>query len=144
METIYVVTQGHYSDYSIRGVFSTKEKAQEFIVFAEKTENIKWNDKYEIEEHLINEFQTYIQRIEKGYKYYDVYIDIDGNSRIYDKTKNIHYYELDECKVYKNSHNKKELCFNIWAKSEQHAVKIANEKRAQIVANNEWDKYSEE
>lgn len=29
--TVYVVTQGEYSHYCIKGVFSTKEKAQEFV-----------------------------------------------------------------------------------------------------------------
>ena len=31
MDNVYVVTHGSYSDYQIDGIFSTKEKAQEFI-----------------------------------------------------------------------------------------------------------------
>ena len=30
--------------------------------------------------------------------------------------------------------------FSIWAKDEKHAIKIANERRVQLIANNEWDK----
>jgi hypothetical protein len=28
---------------------------------------------------------------------------------------------------------------DVWAKNEQHAVKIVNEKRAQMIANGEWE-----
>ena len=46
--TIYVVTEGYYSDYSILGVYSTKEKAEQF---AAKTR--KYTDRH-IEEYILD------------------------------------------------------------------------------------------
>jgi hypothetical protein len=38
--TVYVVTQGEYSDYHIKGVFSTEEKAKEFMANKKKGDTI--------------------------------------------------------------------------------------------------------
>jgi hypothetical protein len=50
MKTAYVITSGSYSDYGISGVFSTKEKAEEFV------SNNQCDD-YDIEEWSINELE---------------------------------------------------------------------------------------
>ena len=43
MSKVYIVTSGEYSDYHIDACFSTKQKAQEYIKNAEKTEKF-WNE----------------------------------------------------------------------------------------------------
>lgn len=48
LSKVYIVTSGEYSDYHIDACFSTKQKAQEFIRNAEKTEEL-W-DRPRIEE----------------------------------------------------------------------------------------------
>ena len=48
MSKVYIVTSGEYSDYHIDACFSTKQKAQEYIKNAEKTE--KFWDEPSIEE----------------------------------------------------------------------------------------------
>ena len=45
---VYVVTSGEYSGYSIHAVFSTKEKAEEYIAH-----DGYFSDSYEIEEYVL-------------------------------------------------------------------------------------------
>lgn len=52
MSKIYVVTSGEYSDYGIDAIFSTKEKAQEYITIRTNSEYI-WNE-LEIEEYELD------------------------------------------------------------------------------------------
>jgi hypothetical protein len=51
MTTVYVVTSGCYDDYSIDGVFSTKEKAEEFV----KAPNFIYEYSYSIEEYKLDD-----------------------------------------------------------------------------------------
>ena len=40
--------------------------------------------------------------------------------------------------------NKPTLTIEVQAKSEKHAVKIVNEKRGQVIANNQWPEWDDE
>jgi hypothetical protein len=51
MTTVYVVTSGMYEDYSIDGVFSTKEKAEEFV----KAPNLIYEYSYSIKEYKLDD-----------------------------------------------------------------------------------------
>ena len=46
---VYIVTSGEYSDYSIHAVFSTREKAEEYIAH-----NGDFSDSYKIEEYVMD------------------------------------------------------------------------------------------
>lgn len=65
---VYVVTSGEYSGYSIHAVFSTKEKAEEYIAH-----DGYFSDSYEIEEYVLDGEQPDMS--EKLYE-----IDIDYNT----------------------------------------------------------------
>ena len=52
-EKIYIITQGEYSDYSIKACFSTREKAEEYLKIVEKTVK-DWEDWYRIEEYPLD------------------------------------------------------------------------------------------
>ena len=59
--TIYAVSSGTYSDYGIRALFSTKEKAEEYIAKHTDTINPKLTDcydAYDIEEWELDEEYT--------------------------------------------------------------------------------------
>ena len=119
---IYVVTDGDYSDYMIHGVFSTLEKAEIF----KKYSKLDYIEVYELDD---------MQGIElNGYFKYDVYMDVDGNSEIElpDQRESIDR----DIKPYGDG---KRMVFEVKAKNEKHAVKIANEKRVQLIANGEWE-----
>lgn len=50
MTIVFVVNYGEYSDTHIVGIFTTREKAEQYIL---KNRNSKYNDKHYIEEHVL-------------------------------------------------------------------------------------------
>ena len=81
---IYIVTSGCYSDYTIERVFSTKEKANEFIQ--------QHGTDYRIEEYVVDE-----EKVKKEEKIWDVEIDIDDNSVIQSIPRNFLCREEGTC-----------------------------------------------
>ena len=127
----YVVTSGSYSDYGIDGVFSTKEKAQEFIdmVIEAGHSNEPGIEEWEIDgDYLPHGFQ-------RGLKSFCIRMKENGDA-----------VECNQNTVYGMNHGNpawdvnNDLFMWVYAKDEKHAVKIVNEKRAMIIANNEWGK----
>ena len=59
--TIYIVTSGEYSDYGIRAIFSSKEKAETFIVYGTKIGMFSYS-KPEIEEHTLDPYSEQIEK----------------------------------------------------------------------------------
>lgn len=120
---VYIVTAGTYSDYHIERVFSTKEKAQEYL------DHIGNDDDVDIEEYNLDE------ETPRGVFGYSVTIYNSDN-------------EATVCRIDFNNfpHKRKDafrwipaqfclpdnIWFNIEAKDAPHAVKIASERLAQI------------
>lgn len=126
MTTIYVVTQGHYSDYGIVAVCSTEENAQLYVD--------SLNDA-SIEEYELDELSDLIKQ---GYKSFYIKMFRDGT------TEDIYNYmglpmQEDTISLYKAAHYVPCLLGYVTAKSKEHAVKIANEKRAMLIASGEWE-----
>jgi hypothetical protein len=128
MNNVYVLTAGEYSGKSIVGIFSNKKLAEKM---KEATD-----DANEIEEFPIDDVPS---KVLMGYKYYTIYMDRNGNSKIYMQTpfseynKNQYYFTDDF-----NEEKTREIVFELWAKNEKQAIKMSNEYRAQIIANNLW------
>jgi hypothetical protein len=122
---IYIVTSGEYSDYHIEAVFSTKELAESYIEDTTSEDN-RFYDDPTIE---IYEIDGYSDMKKRGYKLYYVSMEKDGS--VYSIN------ETDWCP------HQDELCINrfnrltamVKAKSEKHAIKIVNERRAYLIAN---------
>lgn len=119
---IYVCTDGCYSDYSIRAVFDNKGLAE---TFAERFSCT-------VEEWPLN---PHAKGIKKGHSPYFVRITRDGEAT----------EVREECSGYgfsgAETHSfdwQKNMCTHCFAKDETHAVKIANERRAAIIAANQW------
>jgi len=53
-QTVYVVTTGCYSDYSIRGVFSSEAKAKRYIVNCKASADCYWTDFNDIEKYALD------------------------------------------------------------------------------------------
>ena len=125
MNTIYVVTEGSYSDYRICGVFDSKELAKKFAKsFGE--------DCMEIEEYTLNPF---LKEVNENYKPFCIRMTSKGECkevRIQDG-----YNCLDSEYGFDSDKN---LYCSVFAKDEKHAIKIVNEKRIQILASNTWGK----
>lgn len=121
---LFMVADGDYSDYHVCGIYTTMKKAEEAKEYYAADYGIQ-----EIEADAIPDHP-------KGMLLYEVDMEINGyvqDTRRRDCSDKPHfgaqkdYYLSDDYGV-----------FIMWAKDEQHAVKIANEKRAQLIANNEW------
>jgi hypothetical protein len=119
---IYIVTDGSYSDYSIRGVYSTKEKAElAHKLFAAE------ND---VEEYKVDNFEG----VPDGMFYYEVKMDKEGNTEEAE-IKNYQYADADEWQPYGDDN----VCsFSMWAKDKEHAIKIANERRIRLIESGSW------
>lgn len=126
MSKIYIVTEGEYSDYSINNVFSTEEKAKEFI--AERGGGI---EEFELDPDWRNEITNYI----KGYFPFEVIYHYNTNE--YKATKRV-WSAYGNYKNYCMPYGSAEIKWTIKciAQDEQHALKIASERIAQIKALN--------
>ena len=130
-ENIFIVTQGDYSDYHICGVFTSEELAQKFI---DSFGIQKW-DVMRIEEYSLNPLEI---ELRKGYIPFFVRMSKEGEcieitveDSCYGYTINADEFGFDI---------KLNLYYHVFAKDEQHAIKIVNEKRGQLIAMDRWNK----
>lgn len=130
MTKIYIVSTGDYSDYCIMGVYSTHDKAIDAEAFYAG----------EIQEFELDEVPPH----PKGLKYFRVEMPESGEFRI-------RHIEGDGIEsLIKTGYMESGIGFfeprppyyvlKVWAKDTQHAAKIANEKRSQIITSGEWEK----
>lgn len=121
MSNVYVITAGTYSDYHIVTVFGNRELAEKFV--GEEPHP------YMIEEYEIDRFA---EQVRAGLQLHYVSMYSDGSSHI----------ELSESKgeglELVTWVSGKAIRGNVWATDKQHAAKIANEKRAQLIASGDW------
>ena len=125
MTTIYLVTDGSYSDYRVLGVYSTKEKAEHAKrLFAADNE---------IEEYELDATPD----SPPGMLAYQVSMLVSGDVK--DTWQDT--VEGFESRWYVTAQWGADVLvvFNVWARDIEHAVKISNEWRAQIVALGLWD-----
>ena len=126
---IYIVTSGCYSDYHIDTVFTNKKTAE---VFADKIDGEA--------EAWETSPSDLIDKITHN-KIFCVRMNKEGNTDL------VMEEDFDVCDI-ENAIEKKTEIFKavngysmityMFAKDEKHAVKIANERRVQLIANNEW------
>lgn len=123
MNMVYVVTDGHYSDYRVVGICSTLEKANRLREL--------YNCKNDIKEMALDDLPD----VPPGLYAFVVVMDQDGNVR---------YSRREGCDVMQNNWkwapycDGKNVAFYVWARDDRHAIKIANEQRIQLIANNQW------
>ena len=115
---VYIVTSGEYSDYCVEGIFSTKEKAKDLKKVVDGNNPIK---EYELDKPIYG--WMFAVRIE---------MDIEGNTTHSSYLKQRVNMRFD--KYFYNGY----LHIDIKSDSLERAIKVVNEKRIQILANNEW------
>lgn len=131
MTLVWTVEQGEYSDYSVLGVFSTKENA-------ERVATIVGGGAEVVERRL----DPIIEDLNEGRNFYYVSMLKDGTvTRVERDTPSS--YNIDGFDSFPwIDHRQHELgtyySTFAWAKDDVHAVKIVNERRVQKIANNEW------
>ena len=119
---VYVITIGEYSDYSICGVAIDKKRAERIRDFVSD----KWNQA-EIEEYDTENWK----QLEDGKKAYKV--SIYDNGSVYCDPA-LYYYSGDasSIKEYCDRWSDNSYHLLVWAKSEEHAKKIAQDRVAEL------------
>lgn len=131
---IYVVTQGEYSDYHIIGVFLDKAKADALAA----------HNKSHYDTMTVEEYDTadtpWEQMTKAGGLPFHVYIDIEsGTVRSVELKTHMLFEPTDNIRTTEQLDYTGKVLFinNIMARDEQHAVKIANERRIAYKLNNQ-------
>lgn len=118
MEKVYVVTAGCYSDYHISAIFSTQEKAEEYIAYH--------GTDYRMEEYPIDE------EFEREESVWRVSIDLqDGLTSTVRHNRDC--AEVNTCQIV--SFWRQKINFYVRADTSERAIKIAREHFAAIKAN---------
>ena len=126
MAKIYIVTSGDYSDYCIEAVFSTKEKAEEYV--QQHGMNYRVED-YDIDEEVVKK-EIKLWGVTMRFDNFEVVgcdteLDRDGWSS----------HMKDTFRYFLNWVNQERVSLYIEADCMDRAIKIASERIAQIKAN---------
>lgn len=124
MTKIFAVSTGHYSDYSVLAIFSTEEKARTFM---SRFDGGEFNE--------VEEYELDPAEVDTNLKSFFVRMNRDGDvmeARINGFVWMAFHAANGGFDINGN------LIVYCFAEDEKHAAKIANEIRAQKIANNEW------
>lgn len=118
---LFVVTSGEYSDRKITGIYSSKDKAElAQKLFATENEIEEWElDSMPMSPPGMLLFKV---RMEKNGTVRDCYA-VDSSVKWDQWSPAIEVPAVD---------------FVVWARDNTHAIKVANEKRTQLIASGEW------
>lgn len=121
---VYVVYKGSYSDRHVVGVCSTEELADRLVLL----ETDGWNTPY-WEVYTVDEIPT----CPPGLLPYSVTMDRHGG------VEEIEREGVSKFRPDIDDYGQDNLMyFSAWAKDKAHAIKIANERRVQLIAMNIW------
>lgn len=131
--TIYVVEEGEYSDYRVVGLFSTRENA-EFVAARSKGEVAEWG------------MDPGVNELRAGMQMWGVHMLRDGATERTWRCDPDYYYnaashsiwQRSQAPAYRGQNVPDILVANVYARDEEHAVKITNEIRTRMIANNEF------
>ncbi len=121
----YVLTDGEYSDYHILGVYSTKDNAESAALLFNITNP---PEEWEIDAPA---------GPGDGMLPWCVKMDVDGRGCA--ERESAQYFEGFLADGWRPYGDGVSVAFYMWAHDAKHATKIANERRAQLIASGEWD-----
>ena len=134
---VYVVTSGAYSEYELEAIFSSKEKAEEFMRMLPKGRP-EYND---VEEYDLD--SGVVDHVKKGHFIWQIAMERDGSVVEVNKKDNECWSLCGPLEVVEQRGRgrdaEKRLVGAVWAKTWKQAIKIANDKRAQLIASGGWD-----
>lgn len=121
--SVFVITEGEYSDYRISGIFSTRALAESAHPFFQKPN--------EIEEWELDALVPPPDRFP-----FSVIMEFDGTAKA--ERSFVTSIRASAFPVFASIGRKPAYRFYMWASDEAHAIKIANERRVQMIATNNW------
>lgn len=127
MKEMYLVSSGSYSDYKVEAIFTTLEKAEAYIKGFKKNDDCYSDDGY-------NDIKKI--RVNPSFKqivYILWLVEMEKNGEVIDceklDTRPMHGDYIDFCDT---------GYFVVDAIDKESAIKIANERRAYLIANEAW------
>lgn len=128
MTTVYVVTDGDYSDYRIEAVFSTQEKAEAYI--ARRGEHSEWFGG-RVEQYDLDNMDT--DWLAGRVKCWDVWMKVES-ADVYkvDLHDGDPQNDMEMPRLYEGQVN---FCICVLADTQERAVKVAMERRSVWLAN---------
>lgn len=129
LQAVFLVTRGDYSDYRVCAVFTEKALAEKYI------DSFKGNsyNEFRIENYTLNPYQY---ELKNDYKPFFLRMTKEGNCIEINVKDSSSGFEDEGIVVGFDIH--KNMYISIFAKDETHAIKIANEKRVQLIAKNRY------
>jgi hypothetical protein len=128
-QSVWLVEEGEYSSYHIVGVFSTEANAQ---LVAERDPHMR------IVERPLD---PAVAELSQGWQQFLVDILRDGTIQRCEAYDGV--IADDDCEPVLSPARRYPgadfLLLTVWARDEQHAAKVANEKRTQFIAEGKWD-----
>lgn len=135
MQTVWAVTDGEYSDFRVVGVFSTRERAEDACVrYGNRHARVsQWpvDPGFDELNHGLKTYWVVMQRngdVTECCEYMGEPLDASG--------ANVWPGEAYDARWYDWMNGL--LTHHILARDETHAIKIANEKRAELIAMGKW------
>lgn len=127
---VYCSTMGEYSSYRIIAVFSKKEDA------------IKCQEAMEPDNDIVEyELDQFPRAYRDGFMAFRVWMYRNGDNNVgLDDSESDDTEEISvQFWSWESAPKNEGIYARIYAKSKEHATKIANEKRAELIASGEWD-----
>lgn len=138
--SVWVIEQGEYSDYRVVGVFSSETNAR---LVADAINTSETYDKATVDEWVLD---PAVKDLAAGRHQWLVEMLRDGTVERCEKQEVSSYRIGGEVWIWPRSTAPANqgknipdcLSATVWAKDEQHAIKVANEHRAQLIASGKW------
>jgi len=131
-ETIYLVSAGSYSDYGVLALYDNHSDAHAFMTY--------WNVHGHDEEARIETYplNPYRERVKRNLPMWMVTMTRTGDSDVMQANPAEEKIQVmfEPSETYDKQ---RRLRIFLAAKDEWHAAKIANERRAQLIANGGWN-----
>jgi hypothetical protein len=132
-KTVFMLTDGDYSDYHVIGVYSTRKAAL-------KVRAVVGGD---IEEQTLD---PGLVEINAGLGVWHLLMLRDGSVELAEADKPSSYNLAGSCQIWRRSQapayrgtgTPDVLQATVWAEDKKHAIKIVNEIRAQWIADGRW------
>jgi hypothetical protein len=141
-KSVWAVEEGEYSDYHVVGIFSSESHALKMMRAINGSDPLY--GRASVAEWPLN---PGIAEINAGMHMYHALMLKDGSIESIRRCEYMSSYDLggrvwlwlrESAPAYKGTGKPNVLNATVWAKSEEHAIKVVNEHRTKMIANGEW------
>lgn len=129
MSNVYILTDGCYSDYTILGVFSTREAAEASLAELVKTRN-PWAPA--VEEFPLDDMPW------RAFKQHCFYMERSGDTDRHHTKDICARAPQTDISIVSHWDQGPRLFCRISGRTMEQALKIANEHRVQLIASGKW------